>query len=78
VASSSRSQVQAPPSSAAACLAWDRPFVGVRWRPPPSVAIVIHFVTQLLTSRVVSSCCPRTLSRSARERAFHPSCPPVA
>ena len=45
-ASSSRSQVQVPTPSAAACLAWDRSSMGVRWRPPLSVAIVTHFVTQ--------------------------------
>ena len=45
-ASSSRSQVQTRTASAAASLAWDRPSVGVRWRPPSAVAIVTHFVTQ--------------------------------
>ncbi len=39
-ASSSRSQVQTRTASAAARLAWDRPSVGVRWRPPLAVAIV--------------------------------------
>jgi hypothetical protein len=33
---------------AAARLAWDRPSVDVRWRPPLSVAIVTHFVTRWL------------------------------
>ena len=50
-ASSSRSQVQTRTASAAASLAWDRPSVGVRWRPPLSVAIVTHFVTQPFASR---------------------------
>ena len=50
-ASSSRSQVQAGAASAAAYLAWDRPSVGVRWRPWLSLAIVIHFVTRPLASR---------------------------
>ena len=51
VASSSRSQVQAWTASAAAILAWGRPSVDVRWRPPPSVAIVTHFVTRPPASR---------------------------
>ena len=38
-------------ASAAACLACDRLSVDVRWRPPPSVAIVTHFVTQSLMSQ---------------------------
>ena len=46
MASSSRSQVQTRTASAAARLAWDRPSVGVRWRPPLAVAIVTHLVTQ--------------------------------
>jgi hypothetical protein len=46
LASSSRSQVQTRTASAAARLAWDRPSVDVRWRPPLSVAIVTHLVTQ--------------------------------
>jgi hypothetical protein len=48
MASSSRSQVQTQTASAAARLAWDRPSVDVRWRPPSAVAIVTHFVTQFL------------------------------
>jgi hypothetical protein len=46
LASSSRSQVLAATTSAAVCLAWDRPSMDVRWRPPLAVAIVTHFVTQ--------------------------------
>jgi hypothetical protein len=45
-ASSSRSQVAARAASAAARVAWERPSVDVRWRPPLAVAIVTHFVTQ--------------------------------
>jgi hypothetical protein len=51
VAPSSRSQVQTRTASAAVSLAWDRPSVGVRWRPPLSVAIVTHFVTRPFASR---------------------------
>jgi hypothetical protein len=50
-ASSSRSQVASLSASAAARLAWDRPSVDVRWRPPLSVAIVTHFVTRWLLGR---------------------------
>jgi hypothetical protein len=50
-ASSSRSQVASLSASAAARLAWDRPSVDVRWRPPLSVAIVTHFVTRWLVAR---------------------------
>ena len=50
-ASSSRSQVQTRSASAAARLAWDRPSVGVRWRPLQSMAIVTHFVTRPFASR---------------------------
>ena len=46
-ASSSRSQVPARTASAAACLTWEAPSVGVRWRPSLPVAIVTHLVTQL-------------------------------
>ena len=46
MASSSRSQVQTRTASAAASLAWERPSLGVRWRPPLTVAIVIHVVTE--------------------------------
>ena len=49
--SSSRSQVQTRTASAAASLACDRSSVGVRWRPPLSVAIVTHFVTRPFASR---------------------------
>lgn len=48
MASSSRSQVAARSASTAAHVACGRPSVCVRWRPPLSVAIVIHFVTQSL------------------------------
>ena len=47
-ASSSRSQVPAGTTSVAACLAWDRPSMNVRWRPPSAVAIVTHLATQSL------------------------------
>jgi hypothetical protein len=50
-ASSSRSQVLTGTASAAARLAWDRPSVDVRWRPPSAVAIVTHLVTRSLRSR---------------------------
>ena len=63
-ASSSRSQVQTRSASAAARLAWDRSSVGVRWRPPLSVAIVTHFVTRPVREPVVSGCYLRTLSKS--------------
>jgi hypothetical protein len=46
VASSSRSQVAARLTSAAAFVTCDRPSVGVRWRPRLAVAIVTHFATQ--------------------------------
>ena len=47
-ASSSRSQVLAGTTSVAACLAWDRPSMDVRRRPPSAVAIVTRLVTQSL------------------------------
>ena len=47
-ASSSRSQRAMRTASAAACLAWEAPSAGVRWRPLLSVVIVTHFVTQFL------------------------------
>jgi len=50
-ASSSRSQVQTRTASTAASLAWDRPSVGVRWRPPLAVAVVTHFVTRPFAGR---------------------------
>jgi hypothetical protein len=65
-ASSSRSQVQTRTASTAAFLAWDGPSVGVRWRPPLSVAIVTHFVIRPFASgreRLL----PHTLSKSARQ-----------
>jgi hypothetical protein len=45
-ASSSRSQVAARATSAAARVACGRPSMRVRWRPPLLVAIVIRFVTR--------------------------------
>ena len=48
LASSSRSQLAVRTASAAAYLTWERPYVSVRWRPPLSVAIVTHLVTQSL------------------------------
>jgi hypothetical protein len=45
-ASSSRSQVQMPPASAASCLTWDRTSVSVRGRPTLAMAIVTHLGTQ--------------------------------
>lgn len=50
LASSPRSQVLTGTASAAAHLAWERPFADVRWRPPLSVAIVTHLVTRSLGS----------------------------
>jgi hypothetical protein len=50
-ASSSRSQVLAGTASRAALLAWDRPSMSVRWRPPVSMVIVTHLVTRSLASR---------------------------
>ena len=47
-ASSSRSQVAVRAASAVARVACGRPSVGVRWRPPLSVAIVTQFVTRSL------------------------------
>ncbi len=43
-------------------LAWDRPSVGVRWRPPLAVVIVTHLVTRPLASR----CSERLFRRSSR------------
>jgi len=65
LASSSRSQVQARTASAAACLAWDRPSVGVRQRPPLPVAIVTLSLScqRVGRERLLSS---RTLSKPAR------------
>jgi hypothetical protein len=62
MASSSRSQVQTRTASAAVRLAWDRPSVGVRWRPPLAVVIVTHLVTRPLASR----CSERLFRRSSR------------
>jgi hypothetical protein len=45
-ASSSRSQVLTGTASAAARLTWERPSVGVRWRPLLAMAIVTHLVTR--------------------------------
>jgi len=47
MASSSRSQIAVWPASALARLTWQALSVDVRWRPPPSVAIVTHLVTRL-------------------------------
>jgi len=50
-ASSSRSQVAMWTTRAAACLTWEAPSVGVRWRPLLSAGIVNHLVTRSLASR---------------------------
>ena len=52
LASSSRSQVAARATSAAARVACCRLSVRIRWRPTLSVAIVTHFVTRSLASRL--------------------------
>jgi hypothetical protein len=55
VASSSRSQVAACAASVAALLTRERPSANVRWRPPLTVAIVTHLVTQLSTMETARS-----------------------
>jgi hypothetical protein len=63
-ASSSRSQVRYGLPGAAACLTWEAPSVGIRWRPLLSVVIVTHLVTRSFASRCASGCaCGSTLAR---------------
>jgi len=66
LASSSRSQVAAWATSAAARVACGRPSVRVHWRPPSSVAIVTHLVTQSLVP--LANCCgsPAVLASTTR------------
>jgi hypothetical protein len=50
-ASSSRSQLAMRTTTASACLTWELPSIGVRWRPLLSVVIVTHLVTRSLDLR---------------------------
>jgi hypothetical protein len=84
-ASSSRSQVHARTASAAVRLTWERPSVGVHWRPPLAVVIVTHLVTQSLPKPSTGRDCSRQVSAARRTQpgnsdmsASYPSCTSTA
>lgn len=57
---------------AAASLTWQASSVYVRWRPPPSVVIVIHLVTRQLAALL------QQLSHDVCGRSCERLCAPVA
>ena len=65
-ASSSRSQIVVRAARVVACLTWEAPSVGVRWRALLSVVIVTHLVTRSLASW----CRERLFRRSSAGRQW--------
>ena len=59
-------QVTVRAARAAACLTWEAPSVGVRWRPLLSVVIVTHLVTRSFASRFRERLLRKSLTLGSR------------